>query len=166
MASKQPTKEELAQVRRMRAQKPWVSPEVIIQAAARTPNITRFIHAKQRRLRPVSSEVPPIITSPETTFTTRYRRSSARSVQANLSSRDDEIKVSLIAHEVELANLSIRFPSHRQNGFTTKIEFHLSVPLTVNFLFPLSLLSQKANFFLVSRNVGIYTSFRKTNLAS
>jgi len=104
MASKPPTKEELAQVRRMRAQKPWVSPEAIIQAAARTPNITRFIHAKQRRLDSASSEASPIITSPETTLTTRYRRSSARPVQAKRSSRDDEIKVSLIAHENELAD--------------------------------------------------------------
>lgn len=93
MASKSPTKEELTQIRRMRAQKPWVSPEAIIQAAARTPNITRFIHAKQRRLRPTSSEASPIVMSPETTLRTRYRRSSAGSVQAKRSSRDDEIKI-------------------------------------------------------------------------
>ncbi len=104
MASKPPTTEELAQIRRMRAQKPWVPPEAIIQAAARTPNITRFIHAKQRRLRQASSEASPTATPSKTALTTSYRRSSASSVQAKRFSRDDKIEVSLIAHEDELAD--------------------------------------------------------------
>jgi hypothetical protein len=55
-----PTREELAQVRRMRAEKPYVSPEVVAEGAARTPNLTRFIIAKQRRLETLQSEASPV----------------------------------------------------------------------------------------------------------
>jgi hypothetical protein len=116
MATKAPTKEELAQVRRMRAQKPYVPPEAIIEAASRTPNITRFIQAKQRRLERANSEASPVTTSPHTAPKIGKRGLLAKPVDAKALPRGDEIKVRLNAQEdtPKLTANEAYFPTSRQ----------------------------------------------------
>jgi hypothetical protein len=90
-----PTQEELAQVRRMRAEKPYVSPEVVAEGAARTPNLTRFIIAKQRRLETLQSEASPVgLSSPIT-------GSIANPFEAKAPPRGGGLKVRLIVQEDE-----------------------------------------------------------------
>jgi hypothetical protein len=83
----------------MRAQKPYVPPEAIIEAASRTPTITRFIQAKQRRLEQANSEASPITTSPHTAPKIGKRGLLAKPVDAEALLRGGEIKVRLNAQE-------------------------------------------------------------------
>jgi hypothetical protein len=96
MATKAPpTQEELAQVRRMRAEKPYVSPEVVAKGAAGTPNLTRFIIAKQRRLETLQSKASPVGISSSTTG------SVANPFEAKAPPRGGGLKVRLIEQEDE-----------------------------------------------------------------
>ena|ERR1700760_2348414 len=92
-----PTKEELAQVRRVRAQKPYVPPEVVAEGATRTPNLTRFIIAKQRRLEALQSEASPV------RFSSPIADLVADPFEVKLPPRGDGLKVRLDTQEDEFS---------------------------------------------------------------
>jgi hypothetical protein len=95
MAQQLSAKEQLAQVCRMRVHKPWIAPETVIEAALRTPTVTRFIKAKQMRLQREASA--SALNLPHTTRMTDNHSSLTEPAQTKKTVDGDVAKVRLIA---------------------------------------------------------------------
>lgn len=100
MAPAAPTKEQLAKVRRVMLQRPLPSPEALAQSAARTPNITRFIIAKQKKLEKLrieAAEASPTSTSTASSQNATVKNSNRQKppsrVEEKTHLKGDEIKV-------------------------------------------------------------------------
>jgi hypothetical protein len=100
MASEAPTTEQLAKVRKVMSQRPLLSPEALAQSEARTPNVTRFRKAKQKKLKQLRSEAPetsPLTTSmtssPDAAVKTCNLQTLPRRVEKETHLKGDEIKV-------------------------------------------------------------------------
>jgi hypothetical protein len=116
-------------VRRMRAQRPYVPPEIVAEGASRTPKLTRFIIAKQRRLETLQSEASPVA------FDSLNTGSITKPLKAKAPPRGDGLKVRRISHEEEfkLTASKTLFPTSRRlnnNGDTDVHEPKPSVPHT------------------------------------
>lgn len=99
MAPELSTKDQLAQLRRMIAQKPYVAPETVAESATRTPNVTRFIKARQMRLQSEAS--PSASVSPHMTGMAGKDNSLTRPAQVKVSAGGDRVKVRSITQENE-----------------------------------------------------------------
>jgi hypothetical protein len=66
MAPQLSEKEQLAQVRRMQRLRPQTSAAVVAEGASRTPNITRYIRANERRLEAAGVDTSSVATTPNT----------------------------------------------------------------------------------------------------
>jgi hypothetical protein len=100
MAPEALTKEQLAKVRRVMLQRPLPSPDALAQSAARTPNITRFIIAKQKKLgklRSEAAEASPLSTSMGGSLDGEVRTCNQQvfssRVEEKAQFKSDEIKV-------------------------------------------------------------------------
>ncbi len=100
MATQAPTKDQLAKVRRLMLQRPRPSPEALAQSAARTPNITRFIKARQNKLEKLKREAAEAFPLTTSTASSRYaavkpfdRQALPSRIEKKTRIKDDKIKV-------------------------------------------------------------------------
>jgi hypothetical protein len=117
MAPQAPTKEELAQVRRIRAQKRYVAPGVVAEGTSKTPKLTRFIIAKERRLKTLQSEAASVA------FSSPNTGSATTPFEAKAPDKGNGMIVRLIvqADEFKLTANKTHFPT--ANYFNVKNTF-------------------------------------------
>jgi hypothetical protein len=108
MAPEVPTKQQLAQVRRMMLRRPPISHEALAQSAARTPSITRFMKAKQKKLEKLNSETAgasPLTvstaSSPDAAVKACNPHKLSKQVEEKKNLKDSEIKVRTVYAEGE-----------------------------------------------------------------
>jgi len=66
MAPQLSEKEQVAQVRRVAKKRPPVSAAIVAEAASRTPQITRYMRARERKMEAVRSDSSSVATTPNT----------------------------------------------------------------------------------------------------